>query len=145
LAGHVSSYLGLDFNGHFVMGARKRGVPARFFNIITDEIPAADYVVMCSSFYHVRAQADAILTKMRKSARVAVIISEPVFNLSSSLPGGAGRLAAALTNPGVGEYVQRFDRETFEAFARANGAAELSCDPGERNALAVFPGLLRDN
>jgi SAM-dependent methyltransferase len=139
LAGRMSSYLGLDFNGHFVMGARKRGVPVRFFNILSDEIPQADYVVMCSSFYHMRSQADLVLERMRAAARVAVIISEPVSNLSHSLRGVAGRLAAALTNPGVGEYGERFDREGFEAFARANGASEFECGARDRNALAVFP------
>jgi SAM-dependent methyltransferase len=140
LAGRVRSYLGLDFNGHFVMGARKRGVPARFFNILSDEIPQADYVVMCSSFYHVRSQADLVLARMRAAAKVAVIISEPVSNLSHSLRGAAGKLAAALTNPGVGEYGERFDRESFEAFARANSASEFECGARDRNALAVFPG-----
>ena len=66
------------------MGARARRA-ARFFNILSDEIPQADYVVMCSSFYHVR-QADLVMARMRAAAKVAVIISEPVSNLSQ-LPG----------------------------------------------------------
>ncbi len=140
LEGRVSSYLGLDFNGHFVMSARKRGIPARFFNILTDPIAEADYVVMCSSFYHVRAQAEAVLGKMRAAAKHAVIISEPVSNVSTALPGAVGKLAAALTNPGVGEYGERYDRMSFEAFARANGATEFHCEEGDRNAIAVFPG-----
>jgi hypothetical protein len=121
------------------MGARKRGVPARFFNVLSDEIPRADYVVMCSSFYHVRSQADLVLARMRAAATVAVIISEPVSNLSHTLRGAAGKLAAALTNPGVGEYGERFDREGFEAFARTNHASEFECGARDRNALAVFP------
>jgi glycosyltransferase involved in cell wall biosynthesis len=140
LAGRAGSYLGLDFNGHFVLGARKRGVPARFFNILSDEIPRADYVVMCSSFYHVRGQAEAVLAKMRAAAKQAVIISEPVSNLSLTLPRALGKLAAALTNPGVGDYEARYDRATFEAFARANGASEFQCAPEDRNAIATFPG-----
>src|SRR5262249_40047967 len=84
LAGRSDDYLGLDFNGHFVMGVRKRGVPARLFDLRTEEIPRADYVVMCSSFYHVRRDADAILGKMRAAAREAGIISEPVEKLSTA-------------------------------------------------------------
>jgi SAM-dependent methyltransferase len=140
LRGRVGTYLGLDFNGHFVLGARKRGVRARFFNVLNDDIPQADYVVMCSSFYHVLGQADLVLARMCAAAKVAVIISEPVSNLSHSLSGAPGKLAAALTNPGVGEYGKRFDREGFEAFARANGASEFECGERDRNALAVFPG-----
>ncbi|HCN07126.1 MAG TPA: hypothetical protein DIT01_04270, partial [Lentisphaeria bacterium] len=40
------TYLALDFNSTFVLSARKRGIRARFHNVHTDAIPAADYVVM---------------------------------------------------------------------------------------------------
>ncbi|HXJ34665.1 MAG TPA: glycosyltransferase [Candidatus Eisenbacteria bacterium] len=135
------SYLGLDFNGHFVMGARKRGVPVRSFNVLADPIPPADYVVMCSSFYHVRSQADAVLGRMRAAAREAVILSEPVHNLSTAVPGVIGRLVAAATNPGVGtEHMERYDLETFRAFAERHGASAFVHAPGDRNAIAIFPG-----
>lgn len=131
-------YLGLDFNGHFVMGVRKRGVQAKFFNLLTDEVPPADYVVMCSSLYQMRGVADAVLAKLVGAARQAVIISEPVRNLAtSSLPLLAGA-ARRLTNPGVGEYGERFDLTTFRRFAERHGASEFAHHPGQRNALAVF-------
>jgi glycosyltransferase involved in cell wall biosynthesis len=137
LRGRVAGYLGLDFNGHFVMGARKRGVPARFFNLLADPVPEADYVVMCSSFYHFRRDAGAVLAKLRAAARQAVIISEPVQNLSA-LGLGVGRLAARLTNPGVGEYAERYDLAAFRAFAERHGAHDFVHAPGARNAIAVF-------
>jgi glycosyltransferase involved in cell wall biosynthesis len=140
LAGGTGSYVGLDFNGHFVMGARKRGVAVRLFDVLTDPIPSADYVVMCSSFYHVRSQADRVLARLRAAARRAVIVSEPVRNLSTSLPGWAGRLAGALTNPGGGEYTARYDLDGFREFAARNGASEIAHEVEQRNAVAVFPG-----
>jgi glycosyltransferase involved in cell wall biosynthesis len=136
-------YLGLDFNGHFVMGARKRGVPSRYFDLRTDEIPAADYVTMCSSFYHMRRDEDAVLARMRAAAREAVVITEPIENLSTSLPGPLGRLAAWATNPGAGEYEERYDLTTFRAFAERHGATAFLHEPGDRNAVAVFPGGAR--
>jgi hypothetical protein len=60
LRGQVVSYLGLDVNPHLVMAARRKGVPVRRFDVRTDPIPVADYVVMCSSLYHFGATADAL-------------------------------------------------------------------------------------
>ena len=68
-----------------------------------------------------------------------VILSEPVHNLSTSSPGVAGRVVAALTNPGVGEYTERYDLASFRAFAEAHGAREFLYQPGDRNAVAIFP------
>jgi glycosyltransferase involved in cell wall biosynthesis len=131
-------YLGLDFNGHFVMGARKRGIRARFFNLLAEAVPSADYVVMCSSLYHVQRMADEIFANLMAAARRAVIISEPVHNLSTSVPRWARGLVASLANPGVGEYSDRFDLAGFRAFAERHGASEFAYRPGQRNAIAVF-------
>ena len=54
-------YLGLDFNGDFVMHARRRGADVRWFNLESDPIPCADYVVICSSLYHFTDRADDIV------------------------------------------------------------------------------------
>jgi SAM-dependent methyltransferase len=131
------AYVGLDFNSQFVLQMRREGVETRFFNALTDDVPSADYVTMISSFYHFRRSAEEVLDRMRSSARRGVIISEPVKNMSSH-PSPLGGVAAWLTNPGVGEYDQRFDLATFEAFSRQNGASEFSYRPGDRNAIAVF-------
>jgi glycosyltransferase involved in cell wall biosynthesis len=138
LRGRVQSYLGLDVNPHVVRAARRGGARARRFDVRTDPIPPADYVVMGSSLYHFRATADALLARMRAAACEAVIVSEPVRNLAQ-LP-VVGRLAAALTNPGVGEFASRYDLDSFRRFARANDAVEVWCPDGARNAIAVFRG-----
>jgi glycosyltransferase involved in cell wall biosynthesis len=132
------TYLGLDYNGDFVMHARHRGVDARWVNLITDPIPQGDYVVMCSSLYHFGADADAIVAKMRRAARCGVIISEPVRNWSDAPV--VGRLVASLTDPGVGAYTMRFNLETFGALT-ARHAGQLIHAEGERNALAILPPL----
>jgi hypothetical protein len=66
-----------------------------------------------------------------------VIISEPIRNLSSrrSL---LGRVAIRLSNPGVGEYAERFDLPELRALASAHGASEFLHGEGARNAIAVF-------
>jgi glycosyltransferase involved in cell wall biosynthesis len=134
-------YLGLDFNGDFVMHARRRGTDVRWFNLNSDPIPCADYVVICSSLYHFTERADDIVTRLRRAARRAVIVSEPVRNLSQ-LP-VVGRLASALTDPGVGDgdgHLRRFDLETFTALVARHGG-RVTHHAGDRNALAELPPL----
>ena len=134
-------YLGLDFNGDFVMHARRHGADVRWFNLESDPIPSADYVVICSSLYHFTDRADEIVTRLRRAARRAVIVSEPVRNLSQ-LP-AVGRLAAALTHPGVGEgsgHLRRFDLEMFTALVARHGG-HVTHRAGDRNALAELPPL----
>jgi len=133
------SYLGLDANGDFVMHAQRHGVDARWFNVITDPIPSADYVVMCSSLYHFGDTADEVVDRMRRAARRAVIISEPVRNLSD-LP-VIGGLAASLTNPGVGSFEKRFDLASFTALARRHGVEPIHAGDA-RNAIAILSPLV---
>src|SRR5262245_4525490 len=134
------TYVGLDFNGHFVADMKNRGITARFFNAITDPVPPGDCITMVSSFYHFRRHASDVLNRMRSAARMCVIISEPVRNIS-----GKGtflsRLAGWLSNPGVGEYEHRFSLEDFKSLAQTLGASEFSYKEGEHNAIAVFPPL----
>ena len=123
------------------MHARRRGADVRWFNLESDPIPCADYVVICSSLYHFTDRADGIVTRLRRAARRAVIVSEPVRNLSQ-LP-AVGRLAAALTHPGVGDgagHLKRFDLETFTALVARHGG-HVTHRAGDRNALAELPPL----
>jgi len=136
LRGRAGSYLGLDVNPHLVMAARRHGARVRRSDVRTEPIPPADYVVLCSSLYQFGDDARALVARMRAAARLGVIVSEPVRNLAQTPV--VGRLAAALTNPGVGEFGHRYDPETFRRFAAANAAHELWCPPGARNAIAVF-------
>jgi glycosyltransferase involved in cell wall biosynthesis len=138
LRGRGCTYLGLDYNGDFVMHARHRGVDVRWFNVLDDPIPPippGDYLVMCSSLYHFGTTADAVLTRLRQAARRAVIVSEPVRNLSS-LP-LVGGLAARFADPGVGTHTMRFDRASFRALVLRHGGT-LVHTASQRNALAVF-------
>jgi glycosyltransferase involved in cell wall biosynthesis len=138
LRDRAGSYLGLDVNPHLVMAARRRGARVRRADVRTDPIPPADYVVLCSSLYQFGTGAEALLARMRDAARTAVVVSEPVRNLAQRPI--VGRLAAALSNPGAGEYAYRYDLASFRRFAEANDAVEVSCPPHARNAIAVFRG-----
>jgi glycosyltransferase involved in cell wall biosynthesis len=132
------TYVGLDYNADFVMHARHHGVDARWVNLLTAPIPAADYVVMCSSLYHFGAEVDDVVAKLRRTARRGVIISEPVRNLSD-MP-FVGGLAVSLTDPGVGSFSMRFNLDSFRALATRHGGTLVHAD-GDRNAIALFPPL----
>lgn len=134
-----ASYLGLDANGHFVMALRRLGIRTKRFDLLKEDVPEADYVVMCSSLYHFRAQETDIFNKLKKAARCAVIISEPVQNLSSHRFRPLAAFANFLTTPGTGaDHQFRYDAESFRRFAEEHGASRIEFAPGARNALAVF-------
>ena len=133
-------YLGMDYNGHFVMALRQLGIPAKLHDLRTDEIDPADYVVICASFYHfIEAQED-VLRRMCAAANRAVIICEPVKNYSRTLSRSLGRVANYFTKPGSGSYQYRFTAVSFEEFARRFDASEFKLGPGDAVATAVFEG-----
>ena len=132
-------YVGLDGNASFVGSLENKGVRARLCEIRSDPIEEADFVTVCSSFYHFYHQREEVLAKLRAAARIAVIISEPLENLSSYSLRPISVLARWLTNPGIAEYRERFDLETFREFAESNGASQFIHQSGDKNALAVFP------
>ena len=100
--GGKENYLGLDANGHFIMALRRLGVRAKRFDVLREELPVADYIVMCSSLYHFRAREADIFEKLMSAARRGVIISEPVQNLSSHRFRPLAAFANYWTNPGTG-------------------------------------------
>ena len=131
-------YLGLDYNPLLVRAVRRAGIHARVFDVRRDRPPAADVVVMCSSLYHFMDVRGEVLAGLKAAARDAVVISEPVRNLTShpSLP--VRKVANWLTNAGGGGVGTRFDPDTFAAFAREHGVTDYLHEPGGRQAIAVF-------
>lgn len=133
------AYTAFDFNGHFVKALRKKGIDARQADLLAlASLPSADYVVMCSSFMHFHGSQEKMLEKMRRAARRAVIISEPIQNMSQHRVTWIARLANKLTNPGVGRFDFRFNLESFRAFGERHGAAQLLATPTDPIGIAVF-------
>ncbi len=137
---HLSvDYMGLDANGHFIRFLKEIGINGRLFNVLEEvAVPAADYITMCSSFYHFRNEEAVVLSKMIAAARKAVVISEPVRNLSQLRFEPLGRFFNWLTRPGVGTSEFRYSIDIFREFANHHGAAEVVYEDGGFNAIAVF-------
>jgi SAM-dependent methyltransferase len=131
-------YVGLDYNAALVRAARRSGADARVFDLRRDQPPHADFVVMCSSLYHFFDSRNEVLATLLAAANEAVIISEPVRNLTSHPILPIRKVAAWLTNPGRGSYDARFDPQTFRDFARDNGATHWFHESSNRQAIAVF-------
>src|SRR5262245_17726938 len=79
------SYTGLDINEKFVRHVFRHGGVGKVHNLWSDDpLPQADYVVMQASLYHFLPNAGPIVSRMVAAARAAVIIAEPIRNLSNS-------------------------------------------------------------
>ena len=131
-------YVGLDYNPLLVRAVRRAGADARVFDRRRERPPQADYVVMCSSFYHFIETRAEVLATLRAAAREAVIISEPVRNLTSHPFPPVRKVAYWLTSTKGGGFQDRFDPESFRAFADEQGASRFLHDEGARQAIAVF-------
>lgn len=139
-------YLGLDLSPYMVRWASGRGVPMRQFDARTDEIPIGDVVVMQASLYQFLPRAEPIVRKLIAAARRAVIITEPIRNLSSSGNPLLSIVGRRMTVPASGTQSysgQRFNEKSltdlfhsFESFERAYIL------PGGREMLGVFGGNL---
>ena len=131
-------YVGLDYNPILVRAVCRAGVDARVFDMRRDKPPRADFVVMCSSLYHFFDRRNEVLATLRDAADEAVIISEPVRNLTSHPFPPISKLATLLTNPGGGSAESRFDPQSFRDFAFDNHASDYFHEPVDRQAIAVF-------
>lgn len=138
LRGKKGSYLGLDFNSHFIISLRKKGVNAEFFNLLEEEVPPADIVVFCSSLMQFPSMREEVFQKLFAAARQALIISEPVKNISQHPIKWIGNLANRMADPGVGEFRRHFTPQEFADFAERHKASSIIIKPGNPIALAVF-------
>lgn len=131
-------YVGLDQNPILVRAVRRAGVEARVFDMRRDKPPRADFVVMCSSLYHFFDRRNEVLATLLDAADKAVIISEPVRNLTSHTFAPIRKLATWLTNPGGDSAASRFDPQSFRDFALDNHASHYVHEALDRQAIAVF-------
>jgi SAM-dependent methyltransferase len=138
----VSSYVGLDLSPAFVVALRRRGVDARVWDArCADPLPRADYVVMQASLYQFLPRPEPVLERMLAAARRAVVIAEPIRNLTSG-GGRLGRLWAAVTDPGTGSQSLRFDEPGLDGlFAGYRELVERELLlPGGREKAYVLRG-----
>ena len=137
-------YTALDNSPHFLSWAQKKGIDYYKVNVLCDEIPKGDIVVMMASLYQFIPKEKELLQKLISSARQKVIISEPISNLSSSPIGIIARIANRLTIPFevTGQYTgERFDEERLiSLFTSFPGFQHSTKIPGGREIVGVISG-----
>jgi SAM-dependent methyltransferase len=135
------NYTGLDINEKFVRNVISYGAQGRVQDLCSDDpLPEADYVVMQASLYHFLPNAAPIVSRMVAAARSAVIIAEPIRNLSNSRLRPLSWLARNLTNPGSGAAPLRFNEATLtELFSQLDLVeSKTFLAGGGRERLYVF-------
>ncbi|MFS8086996.1 MAG: class I SAM-dependent methyltransferase [Acidobacteriota bacterium] len=109
------AYIGIDINERFVQRVIESGALGRVGDLRSAEpLPQADYVLMQASLYHFLPDPLPVLRRMREAAKQAVIIAEPVRNLTSSGLPMLGSFSSLLTDAGNGAEQARFNEQTLD-------------------------------
>ena len=111
------SYTGIDASEEFVAAVRAHGAIGIRADLhdIEAPLPAADFVVMQASLYHFLPSPEFLIERMLNAARLQVIISEPIRNLSTSNSPIIRTIAFAISGgPSKGSQ-RRFNEETLDA------------------------------
>ena len=132
-------YLGLDFNSRFIPALQKKGVPCKYFNLLTDSSIDADYSLMMASLYQFIPEHGKIVDKILPSTSL-LIISEPVKNLAQSQSSLARKLANWLNNPGDGQKKYRFTSRSFKEFIQKYEDRVVEYVQGEIEDIVVLRG-----
>lgn len=137
-------YLALDISPQMVAWVRRRGVNARAFDLWSEAVPPAEYIVLQASLYQFTPHSQAVLERLLEAAQTRLLVAEPVVNLAASPNPLLARLGHALTIPaGPRERYEgrRFDRESFTRLAQSFPSLEkINPIPGGREMVAVFAG-----
>ena len=134
-------YLGLDVNEKFIRNLIRRGIAAERWDLRSDRpLPSAGYVIMQASLYHFLPDAGDMLARMVNAAREAVIIAEPIHNLTSSRWPVVAYLSGKLTDPGGATAGSRFVEKTLDELAERQGALlrQAFLAPGGREKIYFF-------
>lgn len=133
LARKQVAYLGLDINNSFVRSAIRKDIPARTFDVMSDALEPADYVIMQGSLYQFIPEEKKIIRKLLNAARKQLLISEPVRNRAQSNNPFISFLAKHAVNPGTGHATERFTEKTLvECF---------QCFPEFKEARTIDGGI----
>jgi hypothetical protein len=137
-------YQALDLSPQMVGWMSEHGIDARTFDVRSEALPSADVIVMLSSLYQFQPDAASVVERMVEAARVRVIITEPVRNVSESRNPILRFVARRLTetrSDASGQEIHRFDRVTFPQLCQRFPTLErLEVLPGGREMIALLGG-----
>ncbi|MFH1004263.1 MAG: class I SAM-dependent methyltransferase [Bacteroidota bacterium] len=132
-------YIGLDVNPVFVNAARKKNISFFLHDLMMDDVPSADYVIIHASLYQFIPNEHVIIKKLLNAAATTLIISEPVRNLSDSTNPVIAAFAKYSANPGNAHAVKRFNKETLIAcFKQYPEFKKVKAIKGGRELIGIF-------
>lgn len=133
-------YVGLDANPLFVKWGKRDRIPIHLFDVLKEEIPPAEYVIMMGSLYHFMPWHKEVVDKMLKAATKKVIITEGVRTFTGSSNRLISFLAKRLANPGTKRPIHRFNEKMFIKFLEKYGSRIEGCYKiaGGRQMLAIL-------
>ena len=118
-------YQGIDVNPAFINYGKRLGLNLSLADVVEDEWPATECIVILGSLYQFIPRHEEIINKALRIARKRVIISEPVINLAQSNNCFIAAIARRFTSPGVGSSMERFSRNSLTALYNKYGASEI--------------------
>lgn len=106
-----------DINPVFVNAAMEKGINARIIDMLKDEIPSSDYILLQGALYHSIPNQAEFIQKLLSSSRKQLIISESTRNVSNSNSGLVSILGAFFSKAKTGQSRIKFTKQTLkEAF-----------------------------
>ena len=103
-----------DINPVFVKAARSKNVDSHLIDILKDEIPKSDYILIQGAIYHAIPNELGLIDKLLNSAAKQLIISESVSNVSNSGNKIMSVIGAALSKAKKGQSKIKFSRKTLK-------------------------------
>ena len=108
------NYSCADINPIFVNAAKKEGINAVLIDILKDEIPNSDYILLQGSLYHSIPHQKELVKKILGSTGKQLIISENVLNISNSSNHFKAWLGGTFSKAKAGQSKIKFTRETLK-------------------------------
>jgi len=115
-------YSCVDVNPVFVKAAKAKNIDVRSLDILKEEIPSSDYILIQGSLYHCIPDQAAFVKKLLNSANKQVIISESTRNISNSGNGLVSVLGTFFSKAKAGQskikFTKQMLKETFSGFEK---------------------------
>ncbi len=132
-------YTGLDINSSFVKHGQKNNIQIFEFDLLKDEVPVSDYIIIQASLYQFIPEHEFIVRKLLASTKKTLLIVEPIRNLALSSNRVVAFIAKYSANPGENHKIHRFNRETLMAFFRQFEEFESTKEiEGGRELIGIF-------
>jgi SAM-dependent methyltransferase len=132
-------YVGLDLSSEFVSAASDRGIRVLRRDVTIGPLPESDIVVIQGSLYQFFPDHGKVLDRLIVCAKQAVIISEPIRNMSDSSNRFVSQLARTLVPSNNMHF--RFSRESFFEFIEQQYSElveTIAIIDGGRDAIVVL-------